>query len=429
MNFKQTFLESIPNDWEVVKLGNICKVETGKRTKGGAVKFGIPSIGGEQIDTQGGITWDKMKYIPETFYDSLRQGRLKLKDVLMVKDGATTGKIAFLRDLPVKKAAVNEHVFIFRSVKEDQLMNEILFYALFSEIGQSQVRSSFHGACQGGINRQNVNDFLIPLPSLPEQRRIATVLSTIQKAIEQQDKIIETTRKLKKTLMHTLFTEGLNGEEQKETEIGLIPRSWEVVRLGDIAQLKNGINFDRTQKGERGILTIDVLNMYTEGIYIDLEKLYRVSVSLEDKPDYLLRNGDILFVRSSLKREGVGWASLFKEGNEPVTFCGFIIRARLNEVAISPEFFTYFLRSDLVRTKFIKGSEQVAITNINQGLLRNLTIPLPPLPEQHQIAHILSIVDNKIEVEERRKATLKELFKTMLHKLVTGAIRVKDVNV
>jgi len=82
-----------------------------------------------------------------------------------------------------------------------------------------------------------------------------------------------------------------------------------------------------------------------------------------------------------------------------------------------------------VRTKFIKGSEQVAITNINQGLLRNLTIPLPPLPEQHQIAHILSIVDNKIEVEERRKATLKELFKTMLHKLVTGAIRVKDVNV
>jgi type I restriction enzyme S subunit len=87
--------------------------------------------------------------------------------------------------------------------------------------------------------RVDIKAFLelpIPLPFVEEQQKIAKVLSTIQRAIEQQDKIIETTRKLKKSLMHKLFTEGLNGEEQKETEIGRVPKSWDVVRLGDITE-------------------------------------------------------------------------------------------------------------------------------------------------------------------------------------------------
>jgi len=82
-----------------------------------------------------------------------------------------------------------------------------------------------------------------------------------------------------------------------------------------------------------------------------------------------------------------------------------------------------------VRNQLVAGSEQVAITNINQGVLRNLKIPLPSLDEQKKITHILSTVDKKIEVEERKKITLKELFKTMLHKLMIAEIRLEDIEV
>ena len=91
---------------------------------------------------------------------------------------------------------------------------------------------------QSSINQARMKSLEIPLPPLPEQKKIAHILSTVQQAIEEQERIIQTTTELKKTLMQKLFTEGLNGEPQKETEIGLVPESWEVVELSDTQRYK-----------------------------------------------------------------------------------------------------------------------------------------------------------------------------------------------
>jgi type I restriction enzyme, S subunit len=93
---------------------------------------------------------------------------------------------------------------------------------------------------QKNINKGIVSSFPIPLPPLPEQKKIAYILSTVQRAIEAQERIIQTTTELKKALMHKLFTEGLRGEPQKQTEIGPVPQSWEVVELGSLAKVGNG---------------------------------------------------------------------------------------------------------------------------------------------------------------------------------------------
>jgi type I restriction enzyme S subunit len=296
--------------------------------------------------------------------------------------------------------------------------------------------NSYLSCASGVVNRRrsvSKIDFLsilIPLPPLPEQQKIAKVLDTIQKAIEVQERIIDVTKNLKKSLMQKLFREGTKGEELKDTEIGLIPKSWKVVRLGEVANFKNGINFNKKQKGREGILTVDVLNMYNEGIYLNFKNLYRVNISLENNSDYLLKKGDILIVRSSLKREGVGWVSLFGGFEEIVTFCGFTIRIRLNDMTnILPEYLTYFLRSRIAREELISASGQVAITNITQGVLKSLKIPCPHLPEQQEIANILSTVHRKIEIEQRRKNVLRQLFKTMLHQLMSGKIRLKEVKI
>ena len=102
---------------------------------------------------------------------------------------------------------------------------------------------------------------------------------------------------------------------------------WEQIEFGKIADFKNGINFEKKQKGDNGIPTIDVKNMYSDSCFVNTNNLYRVNKSIN--PDYFLTNGDLLFVRSSLKEEGVGWTSLFNGKSNSMTFCGFIIRARI----------------------------------------------------------------------------------------------------
>ena len=272
------------------------------------------------------------------------------------------------------------------------------------------------------------SSFPIPLPPRPEQKKIAHVLSTVQRAIEAQERIIQTTTELKKTLMHKLFTEGLRNEPQKQTEIGPIPESWKVVKFGDFAHFKNGINFTKNQKGEKGILTIDVLNMYSRDCIVSMESLYRVDKKVER--DYLLKVGDLLFVRSSLKLEGVGWTSLFDGYSEPATYCGFIIRARLNNnQTFVPHFLAHYFRTDSARKKLVSGGAKVAITNINQGILTSIIIPKPSLVDQQEISATIGAVDLKIHQHNEKKSALQNLFRTLLHELMTAKIRVDELEI
>ena len=188
------------------------------------------------------------------------------------------------------------------------------------------------------------------------------------------------------------------------------PDHWKIAKLGDKAELKNGINFKKEQKGQ-GILTVDVLNMYSDGIYLDRTNLYRVDCKIRDRD--LLRANDILFVRSSLKQEGVAWASLFGGHETPMTFCGFLIRARLTTSEINHEFLTHYFRTDFARRFLVSKSARLAITNISQATLSSCSIPLPPLPEQRAIAYVLQTIQEakaarqrELALERERKAAL-----------------------
>lgn len=196
-----------------------------------------------------------------------------------------------------------------------------------------------------------------------------------------------------------------------------LPQGWVRIHFGDIAEFKNGINFSSDQKGKNGIATIDVLNMYSKGIYAITKGLYRVDTQI--RGESVLNAGDVLFVRSSVKREGVGWCALFKEINEPVTYCGFIIRARLQTQEVSPAFLAYLFRTSFMREHIVSNSKQVTITNISQDTLSNLLVVVPPFPEQQRIvtkieelftrldAGIQSLKDAKKQLKQYRKSVLK----------------------
>lgn len=192
--------------------------------------------------------------------------------------------------------------------------------------------------------------------------------------------------------------------QQQNGQAKKLPDGWRWVKLGDVADFKNGINFTSDQKGQ-GLLTVDVLNMYSDDLFIRTNDLYRVDI--EPSKDYFLKPDDVLFVRSSVKREGVGWTALCPDLQEPTTFCGFIIRARLTTPELVPEFLAHYCRATFVREELISKSGTGTITNISQSQLKTLDVPLPPLDEQKRIVGILS--DRLTTIETARQATAAQL--------------------
>ena len=149
--------------------------ESGKRPKGGVSKYdkGIPSLGGEHLSSDGGFNFKKIRYVPNVYADKMTKGKIEIDDILLVKDGATTGKVSLVKkDFPYKKAVINEHLFSIRLPVN--INTKWIFYQLFSELGKSQILQDFKGA-PGGITTKfsDYVDISLP-PTLSDQNNLVS---------------------------------------------------------------------------------------------------------------------------------------------------------------------------------------------------------------------------------------------------------------
>jgi type I restriction enzyme M protein len=177
-------IQTKEDKYEMVELGDVIDFEIGSRDKGGAIDNGIPSIGGEQIAEDGSIRENKMKYVSEEHFKGMKKGILKDNDVLMVKDGATTGKIGFYKKI-YEEAGINEHVYILRAKKE---INPIYLYNLLkTDFFQTKLKRYIKGII-GGVSSE-IKQIKIPLPPLEVQKEIV-------KKIEEKQTIINNAKDL-----------------------------------------------------------------------------------------------------------------------------------------------------------------------------------------------------------------------------------------
>lgn len=157
-------------------------IETGSRPKGGVSEFteGILSLGGEHINNSTGyLNLDNKKFVPKDFFDATAQGRIERNNILICKDGALSGKVAIVRDeLENLAALANEHVFVLKNT--DETLQRYLFYYLFFNDGQRQLKSKITGMAQGGINRTNLQRILIPVPPLELQEEFAAYVTNCE---------------------------------------------------------------------------------------------------------------------------------------------------------------------------------------------------------------------------------------------------------
>lgn len=185
------------------------------------------------------------------------------------------------------------------------------------------------------------------------------------------------------------------------------------VRLGSLGTFRNGVNFKRDDKGE-GIRLINVKDIFKSGRTINFESLDRVALGERTGIEkYYVKTGDLFFVRSSVKRDGVGLVSMAPRDDHEIVHCGFIIRFRVTNRDADPLFLTYLLRAPVYRKTIIGVSSGAAITNISQDSLASLSIDLPPISIQRQVVGVLSAYDDLIENSTRRITVLEEMARSI----------------
>lgn len=266
----------------------------------------------------------------------------------------------------------------------------------------------------------------IPLPPLPEQRAIAYVLRTVQKAKEATELVIAALRELKKSLMRYLFTSGpvpldaADRVELKDTEIGPIPAHWRVVRLGEIFEIQQGKALSpKARSGDRKRPFLRTANVLWGKI--DLTVLDEMHFEPEEEQRLALLPGDLLVCEGG----DIGRTAMW-EGQLPLClYQNHLHRLRpIRANSVEPAFYMYWMQAAWTLFGLYGGSaNRTTIPNLSRSRLASFVVPLPPLPEQREIARILQSVDEKIQAEEKRKKALEALFKALLHYLMTAKIR------
>jgi len=411
--FKETEIGEIPKDWEVRKLCELLKsLESGKRPKGGALAHnpkGILSIGGENINWDGSLELTECLRFDENFYKKLKKGRIEQGDILLVKDGATIGKLAYIKEVLEGKAMVNEHIFLLKS-NNFNTCSRFLFYFLFSEIGQQQIESSISGSAQGGINKSIQDNILVFYPPLSEQSRIATVLSWFDDLIENKKRQNEILEKTAMAIFKSWFVDfepfrGCPEQERGNYEFFYseklgkeIPKGWEVKKVIDLCDIVSG----------RGKYLIEA----SEGIY----PLWGANGVLGYIENYDLEGFSII-----TGRVGTLGNVFLVEGKFAISD---------NVLCLAPNkkiwiFLLYlWIKSQVDFESLNVGTSQPLITKTALG---NQPLIFPPPPILQSFHSLVEPLFQKIILNQKQIMTLRKIRDTLLPLLVFGKLRIEEV--
>lgn len=203
----------------------------------------------------------------------------------------------------------------------------------------------------------------------------------------------------------------------------IIPSDWKQYCLGELGKNKNGLNFHREDKGIK-IRILGVRDFGNLSVLRDLNALSEISMRFMPDDELLLKNGDIVFVRSNGSKELVGRNLLVYPQNEKVSFSGFCIRFRLSSDKITTaEYINLLLDNGVLKQKLQSENQGSNISNLNQSIIDNLQISIPCKGEQQKIATILTTQDRVIELKEKQLAGKQRQKKYLMQQLLTGKKR------
>jgi len=405
-----------PVQWRIRELGKLCS----KPQYGYTVSASMDKIGPKLLRitdiTDGKLDWDKVPYCKCTDEDFSKY-QLEKGDLLFARTGST-GSSILIEETPPPSVFAS---YLIRLKILDEISSQYLKQYFQSFDYWKQIERLKVGAVQSGINASVLYSLKVPVPPLVEQRGIAEVLGTVDTAIRVQEQIIAETESLKQGLMQQLLTKGIGHTEYKQTPIGQIPKTWDVIKYEKAnKRIFVGIATSTTQyMVEYGIPLIRNQNI-KEG-KIDLSDLVYISKEFaKSNKSKTIKENDVLTVRTGYTGQS---CKVEKEMDGWQTFTTIISRPKLDQY--ESDFIVHLLNSPLVRNRIQKLEAGLAQKNLNVGWISNLLIPKPPLNEQKRISKIIKDVYSDIEELEKGKTRLHFIKNGLMQVLLSGERRVE----
>lgn len=396
--YKNSPLGIIPNEWEVKRLGEISQMFSGgtpKSTEQMYFNGEIPFIKSGEISNA-----KTEQYLSELGLKNSSAKLIERGDLLYALYGATSGECA----LSKISGAINQAILCIRPTKDV----DRYFLLSFLQKGKEYYYNSYLQGGQGNLSADIVKGYKILTPPLPEQRKIAEVLSTWDKAIEKQMLLVEKLELRKKGLMQQLLTgkKRLHGFSEE----------WKTVKLGSIADVVGGGTPDTNNSDywDGNIAWLTPSEIGTEK-YVYTSKKHITEEGLKNSSARLLPVGTIVFT----SRATIGLKAILK--TEASTNQGF--QSLIISQSSNIEFVYYLL--DILIHVIRKKSSGSTFPEISANSLKSINITTPPLEEQNAIAEILSVCDKEISLAKQKLDTLRQQKKGLMQVLLTGKKRVR----
>lgn len=432
----ETKLGKFTSEWSIVKVGDIFPIltsgSTPSRAKPEYFKGEILWVTSGELNYN--VIYDTFEKITS---EAVRDTNLKLYKpgtffiaITGLEAAGTRGSCAIIG----REATTNQSCMAFQV---NEIIDTWFLFQFYKNYGEQVAFAYSQGTKQQSLNGNIVKSIEIPLPPLPEQKKIARILTTVDNLIEKTEALIEKYKAIKQGMMHDLFTRGVdqNGKLRppyeeapdlyKESPLGWIPKEWACERVGDhLLRIEQGWSPDCDSEpagmGEWGVLK--TTSVVWAGYNDEANK--KLPEELSPRPEYEVKRNDVLMTRGG-PNSRVGVVA-FVDSTEGKRMMSDKLYRLVSKQSVSPYYLTLALSSELTQTHLstLKTGLAESQTNISQAIVKRLQILLPTLKEQHIIETLISNITNIIDHHHEELEKMMTIKNGLMQDLLTGNVRV-----
>ncbi|KFI21552.1 restriction endonuclease subunit S [Nitrosococcus oceani] len=417
--------DTVPEGWEVKPLGKLVDVRSSnidKKTETSEIPVRLCNYTDVYYNNRITSAIDFMAASAKQ--REIDRFSLEKGDVIITKDSETPDDIAvpsYVSD-DLSGVVCGYHLTLLKP-DQDESDGEFLSHLFQLPSVQHYFYILANGITRFGLTADAINEAPLLTPPLPEQQKIAAILSSVDDVIEKTRAQIHKLKDLKTAMMQELLTKGIGHTKFKDSPVGRIPVGWGVKEFNRIFDFKNGVNKGKESFGH-GVPIISYRNVYDGGGIYDSNIKSLVEMNEAELPRFSCLYGDVFFTRTSETQDEIGYANVYLGGRNDVVYSGFVIRARQADRVLHPKYCKYAFQSHSIREQMLHNSKYTTRAGISSEGLSCIKICVPPIDEQVKIANFIGSIDGRISCQSQRLKSVCLIKKALMQDLLTGKVRV-----
>ena len=413
----------IPEGWINTELGAFVSIQGGYAFKSeDFCSSGVSIVRISNINKNGSI--DLSDSVFSRYDSALKRYELSKGDALIAMSGATTGKVGKYKSNNL--AYLNQRVGRFKIKDDSRVENDFIYQVASTDHFINSILIDAAGGAQPNISSQQIEAFSILLPPLPEQQKIATILTSVDTVIEKTRAQIDKLKHLKTGMMQELLTQGIGHTEFKDTPVGRIPKIWNIYTAQELLNSKTLL---KLQDGNHGSQYPRALDFVSSGVpYIAASHISETGeINFNNCPHLSQKHANELRIRPAMGGDvilthnaTVGRTAIIPDDRNEVIASTSTTYYRTNNAKLLNRYLYYYFQSTSYISQLLSIMGQTTRNQVPITTQRELLIIIPPIQEQIILADTIEVVAHNIKAKCEKLDSLILLKKALMQDLLTG---------